>query len=244
MKKYGIIGRPLGHSFSKKYFEDKFAKEALTDCVFENHELENIDAVKSLISDPELKGFCITIPYKREIIPYLSEMSAAVRAMDACNCVQIKGGKLIGYNTDVIGFEQSFVPQLKKEDHSVLILGTGGAASAVCFVLEKLGLNYKFVSRNPAPGQFSYAEIKSPAIIKEYSVIINCSPVGTYPKEGQAPDIAYDLLTDRHYLYDLVYNPPLTRFLQYGQAKGARIQNGYPMLAIQAEANWVNWNKD
>ncbi|SEA15594.1 shikimate dehydrogenase [Arachidicoccus rhizosphaerae] len=244
MKKYGIIGRPLGHSFSKKYFEDKFAEEALSDCVFENHELETIDQVKTLISDPDLKGFCITIPYKRAIIPYLTEMSDAVRAMDACNCVQIKKGKLIGYNTDVIGFEQSFVPQLNKNDHYALILGTGGAASAVCYVLEKLGLAYKFVSRSPSNEQFSYEEIKSPELLKQYTVIINCSPVGTYPKEEQAPDIAYDLLTEQHYLYDLVYNPPLTRFLQNGQANGARIQNGYPMLAIQAEANWVNWNKE
>jgi len=242
MRKYAIIGRPLGHSFSKKYFEEMFAREGLSDCVFENQELQHIEQVDQLFRDPELKGFCITIPYKKAILPYLSESSPEVNAMQACNCVQLKDGRRIGYNTDVIGFEKSFIPQLHEADKKALILGTGGAAAAVCFVLKKLGIDYRFVSRSPAADQFSYQEIKSPVILQQYSVIINCSPVGTFPNEDQSPDLAYELLSERHYLYDLVYNPAMTRFLQKGQLQGARIQNGYPMLTIQAEANWINWN--
>ena len=242
MKKYGIIGLPLGHSFSKRYFEEKFKNEGLADCVFENHELQHIEEVEELIQDPALKGFCITIPYKKAIIPYLSEQTEAVRATQACNCVRIHQGGLIGFNTDVTGFERSFVPHLTASDQNALILGTGGAAAAVCFVLQRLGIDYKFVSRNPAPGQLSYEAIKSPEMLQLYTVIINCSPVGTFPKADQAPDLAYDLISSRHYLYDLVYNPPLTRFLAQGQQQGARVQNGYPMLEIQAEENWKNWN--
>lgn len=243
MKKYGIIGLPLGHSFSKRYFEEKFKNEGLTDCVFENHELQKIEEVSVLIDDPQFKGFCITIPYKKAIIPYLHEMSAAVQATEACNCVQITAeGRLKGYNTDVIGFENSFAPQLRGEDKKALVLGTGGAAAAICFVLEKLGIEFKFVSRQPNSGQLSYQAAKQPEILQEYTVIINCSPVGTFPKADQMPDLAYDLLTARHYLYDLVYNPPLTLFLQQGKQRGARIQNGFSMLEIQAEENWKNWN--
>lgn len=242
MKKYGIIGLPLGHSFSKRYFEEKFKEEGLADCVFENNELSKIEEVEKLIQDPALKGFCITIPYKKAIIPYLDEQSEAVAAIEACNCVQIAGGRLKGYNTDVAGFERSFLPHLNPQDKKALILGTGGAAAAICFVLQNLGIDYKSVSRNPVPGQLSYQDIKDPEILKAYTVIINCSPVGTYPKQNQAPDLAYEQLTSAHYLYDLVYNPPLTRFLELGKRQGARIQNGYPMLEIQAEENWKIWN--
>ena len=242
MKKYGIIGRPLGHSFSKRYFEEKFQREGLVDCRFENYELQEIGEVKQLLQDPALVGFCITIPYKKEILAFLDEATDAVKKMQACNCVRLSGGKLKGYNTDVIGFERSFSPQLRPEDKNALILGTGGAAAAICYVLENLGIAYKFVSRNPTEGQLSYQDAKAPDIIDSYPVIINCSPVGTYPKEDEAPDIAYDLLGEKHYLFDLVYNPSLTKFLAEGQSRGARIQNGYPMLEIQAEANWENWN--
>lgn len=242
MKKYAIIGLPLGHSFSKKYFEQKFAQEGLSDCVFENHELQRIEEVEKLFQDPMLKGFCITIPYKKAILPYLSECSDEVRAMQACNCVQLKEGRRIGFNTDVVGFEKSFITKLQEADKKALILGTGGAAAAVCFVLKKLGIDYKFVSRKPEAEQFSYQDIKSADILQQYTIIINCSPVGTFPKEDQAPDLAYELLSDRHYLYDLVYNPAVTQFLYKGQLQGARTQNGYPMLTIQAEANWMNWN--
>ena len=242
MKKYGIIGRPLGHSFSKRYFEQKFEKEGLRDCVFENYELSEIAEVSKLIQDPFLEGFCITIPYKKEILAYLDEATEAVKSMQACNCVKITDGKLKGFNTDVIGFERSFSPLLRTSDKKALILGTGGAAAAVCYALKELGIDYTFVSRHPQAGQLSYEAAKDPAILADYPIIINCSPVGTFPKEAEAPDIAYELLSDQHYLFDLVYNPPLTRFLAEGQARGARIQNGYPMLEIQAEQNWKNWN--
>lgn len=242
MRKYGIIGLPLGHSFSKKYFENKFQKNKWTDCVFENYELPNIKGVEALIQDPSLKGFCITIPYKRAIIPYLDKVSDAVRATQACNCVRIEDGRLFGFNTDVVGFEQSFVPHLNDQDKKALVLGTGGAAAAVCYVLEKLGLAFEFVSRNPGHNQLSYEAAKDPAVLRDYTVIINCSPVGTFPKQDQAPDLDYSQLTPRHYLYDLVYNPPMTQFLKHGKDSGARVQNGFPMLEIQAEENWKHWN--
>lgn len=241
MTKYGLIGFPLSHSFSKKYFQEKFEKLQIRDAVFENYELPDIEAVDSLFKDPELKGFCITIPYKKAILPYLDEVTPSVKAMQACNCVQLKGGKKIGHNTDVTGFEGSFTPHLKQHHKKALILGTGGAAAAIEYVLQKLGISYTFVSRNPTLNELSYQEAKHPKVMAAHTVVINCSPVGTFPKESEAPDLAYELLTSDHYLFDLVYNPPLTKFLQYGRARGASIQNGFPMLEIQAEENWRIW---
>jgi shikimate dehydrogenase len=241
MTKYGLIGYPLSHSFSKKYFQEKFEKQHIRDAVFENYELPDIKGVELLFKDPALKGFCITIPYKKAILPYLDEMTPAVKAMQACNCVQLKDGKRIGHNTDVTGFEGSFTPHLQPQHKKALILGTGGAAAAVKYVLQKLGISYTFVSRNPASNELSYQDTKRQEIMSEYTVIINCSPVGTFPAESEAPDLAYKLLTPAHYLFDLVYNPPLTRFLRYGRDRGASIQNGFPMLEIQAEENWRIW---
>lgn len=243
MDKYGIIGNPLGHSFSKKYFEQKFKESRIDDAVFENYELPEIQDVASIIQDPAVKGFCITIPYKKAIMAYLSTATPAVKAMQACNCVQIKAGKCYGYNTDVIGFEKSFTPQLATYHEGALILGTGGAARAVAYVLDRLNIPYKFVSRNPAPGQLTYEAVQDPELIKSYPVWINCSPLGTFPKVDTAPAMPYHLLSSVNYLYDLVYNPPLTQFLKHGQEKGAKIQNGLPMLEIQAEENWRIWNQ-
>lgn len=243
MDKYGLIGNPLGHSFSKKYFEQKFRTEQISDAVFENYELPEIQAVTPIIEDPEVKGFCITIPYKKAIMAYLAEATPAVEAMQACNCVQIKAGKCYGHNTDVTGFEKSFTALLEPDHKKALIIGTGGAAAAVAYVLTELGIDFTFVSRNPEAGQLSYADIKDADTIAPYSIWINCSPIGTFPKEDAAPDLPYQLITPRHYLYDLVYNPPLTRFLKFGKDKGAKIQNGLSMLEIQAEENWRIWNQ-
>ncbi|AYD47804.1 shikimate dehydrogenase family protein [Arachidicoccus soli] len=242
MNKYGILGFPLSHSFSQKYFHQKFLKEGIENALFENYEIADIAGVSSLIQDPDLKGFCITIPHKKNILPYLSESTDAVKKMGACNCVNIRNGKLFGYNTDVIGFEKSFIPQLKSHDTKALILGTGGAAAAVQFVLEKLEIDYKFVSRNKTAGNFSYEELDK-NILDNYKIIINCSPLGTFPKIDEKPPIPYQFISSAHYLFDLVYNPPLTKFLSLGKEKGARVQNGYEMLKIQAEENWRIWNK-
>lgn len=241
MNKYGIIGFPLTHSFSQKYFTQKFIDEKIDDCVFEKFEIPDISGVETLIKAKDLKGFCITIPYKKNILPYLFESTDAVRQIGACNCVKIADGKLYGFNTDVVGFEKSFTPHLKPHHTKALILGTGGAAAAIEFVLQKLHIGYRFVSRNKTEDNFSY-EALNKDILDEYSIIINCTPLGTFPQTDEAPALPYQFITSGHYLYDLVYNPPLTKFLSLGKEKGATIRNGYEMLVLQAEENWKIWN--
>lgn len=241
MKKYGIIGFPLSHSFSYQYFTQKFIAEGLNDCCFENYTLEDISKVREVLSDKALQGFCITIPHKKNILPFLTAKTEAVTKIQACNCVNIIGDKWVGHNTDVIGFEQSFTPHLQKHHRSALILGTGGAALAVEYVLQKMGIAFKYVSRKPLAHQLGYDEIDA-AVLAHYSIIINASPVGTYPNVDEAPLLPYDKISAQHYLFDLVYNPPLTKFLALGKHQGAIIQNGYPMLTIQAEENWKIWN--
>ncbi len=244
MHEYGLIGYPLSHSFSQKYFTEKFLKEGIGDAVFHAFSIPSITDLPTVLKKhPLLKGFCITIPYKKEVIPFLTETSAAVQKMGACNCVKIAGGGLIGYNTDVVGFENSFVQHLKKHHTQALILGTGGAAAAVEYTLQKLGIGYLFVSRtaNPNENILGYGDLTKD-LMNHYTIIINCTPLGTYPKVDGVPAIPYRSLTPRHYLFDLVYNPPLTKFLQLGQAQGATIQNGSEMLVIQAEENWKIWN--
>ena len=242
MNIYGIIGFPLSHSFSKKYFTEKFERESISNSLFESYELKEISLLDQLLQNPDIRGFCITIPYKKEILSFLYEATDDVKKMGACNCVKISDGKLFGYNTDVVGFENSFVKQLKPHHKKALILGTGGAAAAVEFVLQKLGIQYKFVSRNKTANNLTYNELGQ-VILNEYTIIINATPLGTFPKTDEAPEIPYSLLTSQHYLFDLVYNPPLTKFLALGQQQGAAIQNGYEMLVLQAEENWKIWNK-
>lgn len=242
MRSFGIIGYPLGHSFSQRYFTEKFAREGITDAVFKVFPIPDITALPAMLqAEKELEGFCITIPHKKSVIAYLDETSAAVRAMQACNCVRIRQGKLYGYNTDTIGFERSFTPQLQPHHTQALILGTGGAAAAVEYALQKLGIGYRFVSRKKLDGQFTYEELTE-EVLASYPVIINCTPLGTYPNVEEAPPIPYQYINSRHYLYDLVYNPAVTRFLQEGVNRQALIKNGYDMLTIQAEENWKIWN--
>lgn len=244
MREYGLIGYPLSHSFSQKYFTAKFEKEGIEDAVFHAFSIPSITDVTGVLQQhPNLKGFAVTIPYKRAVMSYLTEVTPAVKQMGACNCVKIDGDKLTGYNTDVVGFEKSFVKHLQPHHTKALILGTGGAAAAVQFVLEKLGLPFMYVSRtaNPANSIIGYEDITQ-ELMAEYTIIINCTPLGMYPKTDEAPPIPYQALTASHYLYDLVYNPPLTAFLQHGKDRGALIQNGYEMLVLQAEENWQIWN--
>jgi shikimate dehydrogenase len=244
MREYGLIGYPLSHSFSQKYFTEKFLREGIQDAVFHAFSIPSINDLQGVLhSHPSLVGFCITIPYKKAILPYLHQASAAVKQMGACNCVKIEDGKLIGYNTDVVGFENSFIKKLQAHHTQALILGTGGAAAAVEYTLQKLGIAYRFVSRTAKVHEniLGYADLNS-AVMHAHTVIINCTPLGTYPKTDEAPAIPYTLLTPQHYLYDLVYNPPLTKFLQLGQAQGAATHNGHEMLEIQAEENWKIWN--
>lgn len=245
MRTFGIIGFPLAHSFSQRYFTQKFEQESIKDAVFKNYAIENIDALQNVLaSEPTLQGLAVTIPYKKAVMPYLYTATDAVQQMGACNCIRIKDGKLHGYNTDVLGFEESFKVGLQPHHTKALVLGSGGAAAAVEYVLHKLSIKYLIVSRKALPQKkiIDYKTVDT-ALLQQYFVIINCTPLGTYPNVDEAPELPYHLLTPAHYLYDLVYNPPMTKFLALGQAQGATIQNGYDMLTIQAEHNWNIWTK-
>ncbi|MFN5136444.1 MAG: shikimate dehydrogenase family protein [Chitinophagaceae bacterium] len=238
---YGLIGYPLSHSFSKKYFTEKFLREGIENCVYELFPIEKIDLFPSLIeSQPQLRGLNVTIPYKEQVLLYLDELSDAVKEIGACNCIAFTNGKLIGYNTDVIGFEQSLLPLLKPHHTHALVLGTGGAAKAVCWVLNKLKIDFKIVSRSSGTDYLSYHDLNA-NIISNYPIIINTTPLGMQPNVNSKPSLPYESITNKHLCYDLVYNPPLTSFLKTAEGQGAIIKNGLQMLELQAEAAWEIW---
>jgi shikimate dehydrogenase len=243
MKLYGVIGYPLGHSFSKKYFTEKFAREGITDCRYELFPIAAIDELKDILKQyPEIAGINITIPYKQQVLRHLYSAEHIPLGLRACNCIKIINGNLFGYNTDVIGFERSLLPQLKNYHTHALILGNGGAAEAVRFVLNKLNIIVKTVSRKLHDGSdLTYADLDE-KIISENLLIVNTTPLGTFPNTDECADIPYRYLTARHFLYDLVYNPEKSLFLQKGEEHGAAIKNGYDMLVIQAEESWNIWN--
>ena len=243
MKTFGLIGYPLTHSFSKKYFTDKFVDEGLNDCIYENFAIENIDAVKEVFQlHPTLIGLNVTIPYKEKIIPYLDDANEIVKETGACNCIKIHQGKKIGYNTDVIGFGETLDKKLNASHQKALVLGTGGAAKAVHYALKQRNIPFLQVSRSPnAADVISYSDIDK-SLLESHTLIVNTTPLGMYPNISSAPAIPYEHLTPSHYLYDLVYNPDKTIFLEKGQAMGATIENGRDMLRIQAEASWMIWN--
>ncbi len=242
MRQFGLIGFPLSHSFSQKYFTEKFLRDDIKDVEFLNFSLPDINDVEQIFEiHPQLQGLSVTIPYKRSIIKYLDETDDAVKEIAACNCIKIDQYKKTGFNTDIIGFEKSFIKNLKTNHKKALVLGTGGASAAVQLVLRKLGIEYLLVSRQASVKTIAYSDI-SPLILLEFTIIINCTPLGTYPGIEEAPMLPYSFLTEAHYLFDLVYNPPLTKFLQYGKDAGCTIQNGYEMLVLQAEENWKIWN--
>ena len=242
MRLYGLIGYPLTHSFSKKYFAEKFEKEGWKDCSYELFPIASMAEFKNLlVKNPGLCGLNVTIPYKEQVLSFLDEKDEVVRKIKACNCIIVEKGKLRGFNTDVAGFERSLKPQLQPHDKNALILGTGGAAKAVEFVLQKLGITYKYVSRKPSVNNYSYEQI-TPAVIAAHPLIINTTPLGMYPKINEAPPIPYESLTPAHYLFDLVYNPERSLFLQKGEERGAAVKNGHEMLVIQAEESWKIWN--
>ena len=242
MRLYGLIGYPLTHSFSKKYFTEKFEKEGLADCRFENFPIASVNELKNILRDqPELLGFGVTIPHKETVISFLNESDNAVKKIKACNCIKIRNGKLIGYNTDVIGFERSLRSVLQPQYKKALILGTGGSAKAVEYVLKQLHILYRYVSRKPSAQNFSYEQL-TPKVIEDTDLIINTTPLGMFPNIIQAPDIPYEALSDKHLLFDLIYNPEKTLFLKKGEERGAAIKNGLDMLKILAEENWMNWN--
>lgn len=242
MRLFGLIGYPLSHSFSKKYFTDKFENEGIAGCFYELFPLPTVGALFPLLQKhPELEGLNVTIPYKQQVLAYLDE-SKIPAGLNACNCINITGGRLTGYNTDITGFELSIIPLLKSWHKKALVLGNGGATAAVVFVLKKLGIDFNIVSRKKHDhSTLTYRDINK-KIIADCPLIINTTPLGMQPDTGSCPDIPYQFITDRHLLYDLVYNPAKTLFLQKGEERGATIKNGEEMLILQAEESWRIWN--
>jgi len=246
MKIYGLIGFPLSHSFSKKYFTEKFLNEGIADHQYELYPIENIDDLGELIANPDLCGLNVTIPHKVNVLPFLNEIDAAAEQIGAVNCISINHFEgesyLKGYNTDAYGFEESIKPFLKPHHTKALIFGDGGATKAVKYVLEKLNISYITVVRKATPGTILYSEI-TPDILKSHTVLINSTPLGMSPNIDTYPEIDYSYIGPEHLAYDLVYNPLETAFLAKVAANGGAIKNGLEMLHKQAEKSWVIWNK-
>ncbi len=250
MRQFGLIGYPLSHSFSQKFFTEKFLQENIVNASYQNFPIPSMEFFGALWKEnPNLEGLNVTIPYKKEVIPFLQHSSAVVQEIHACNCIRKFNNELYGYNTDVIGFEKSLLPFLQPHHTHALILGTGGAAAAVRWVLQKLNIQFQLVSRkantieanNEMKASLNYDQL-SASVIETHTLIINTSPLGMYPNVNEAPPIAYEGITAQHHLYDLVYNPTETLFMQKGLEKGATVQNGLAMLHIQAEESWAIWN--
>ncbi|MBQ8502337.1 MAG: shikimate dehydrogenase [Bacteroides sp.] len=248
MDTYGLIGYPLGHSFSRGYFNEKFKAEGI-DAEYANFEIPSIEEFPSIVREhPNLCGLNVTIPYKQQVIPFLDELDKDAERIGAVNVVKIvrspKGKlKLVGYNSDIIGFSQSMEPLLQPHHQKALILGTGGASKAVKGGLEKLGLEVRFVSRERKSSDMLTYQDLTPEVMQQYTVIVNTTPLGMYPKVEACPDIPYEYLTERHLLYDLIYNPDETLFMTRGRERGAVVKNGLEMLLLQALAAWEIWRK-
>ncbi|MFI3285314.1 MAG: shikimate dehydrogenase [Rikenellaceae bacterium] len=244
MRKFGLIGKSLKHSFSAKYFSEKFEREQINNCSYSLFELEKIEDILDLLrKEPELCGFNITIPYKQQIFPYLDSIDIEAERIGAVNCVKIVEGKLHGYNADIVGLRSSMAKLLKGAYiDRALVLGTGGASSAVQYMLGEMGVEFELVSRDPLKSTITYSTI-SPEEILRAKLIINTTPLGTFPNIDSAPSIPYAFVSPSHYLFDLVYNPPVTQFLSYGQQRGAQTLNGEVMLLAQAEESWRIWNQ-
>ena len=246
MDKYGLIGYPLGHSFSISYFNQKFADEGIN-AKYENYEISSIDQLQEILdTTPNLKGLNVTIPYKEKVMEFLDTIAPEAQAIGAVNVIRVthegKKIKLKGYNSDVIGFTQSIEPMLDKKWHKkALILGTGGASKAICYGLKSLGLEPVFVSRYERPDTIQYKQI-TPEVVKEYNVIVNCTPLGMYPKTEECPDLPYEAMDNHNILYDLIYNPDQTLFMRKGAKYGADVKNGLEMLLLQAFASWEFWH--
>ena len=243
---FGLLGKNISYSFSKTHFSKKFMDLQLTNHKYVNFDIENIEDFLEIVSKykKSLKGCNVTIPYKESIFSYLDEIDRTASEIGAVNTIKFSSdGKLVGYNTDVVGFEKSLIPLLKTHHTKALILGTGGASKAVAYVLKKIDIDYFKVSRNPKDNLvLTYADISN-QLLNEYSLIINCSPLGTYPNINQKPMIPYQFLTSKHLLYDLIYNPVETAFLIEGKKRGTQVKNGLEMLELQAEESWRIWNK-
>ena len=245
MDKYGLIGYPLGHSFSISYFNEKFENEHIN-AEYINFEMPSIDDFLEVLSmNPELKGLNVTIPYKEKVMQFLDQVSPEARAIGAVNVIKVetKGGKtqLLGFNSDVIGFTESIKPMLMPYHKKALVLGTGGASKAIAYSLKQLGVEPVFVSRYQRPGKIQSETIK-PEVVKEYNVIVNCTPCGMFPHSDQCPNLPYEAMDNHTILYDLIYNPDQTLFMRKGAKYGAKVKNGLEMILLQAFASWEFWN--
>ena len=241
MNTYGLIGKNISYSFSEKYFTEKFQRENILNSQYKTFDLQAITELPQLLENQSIRGLNVTIPYKEVVIPYLTDLSSEAKEIGAVNVIKIIDNQLIGYNSDIYGFEVSFKELLQNHHKKALILGTGGAAKAIQYVLKKNAIEFIVVSRTASSETIAYEDL-TPEILSEYNIIINCSPVGTFPNVDAKPNLNYDYITARHYLYDLVYNPLQTAFLQEGQKRGATTQNGLKMLELQAEKAWEIWN--
>lgn len=243
MNTYALVGKNIAYSFSRNYFKEKFKREGITDSQYINFDIQGLEQLPELLlTTPNVKGLNVTIPYKREIIPFLQTIDPTAEAIGAVNTIKITPQGLIGFNTDCYGFTESLRPLLQPHHTQALILGTGGASAAVAYALKQLGIAYRFVSRTPREGQLSYNQL-TPEILQTHQLIINCTPLGTYPKVDEYPPIPYQYITSAHLLYDLIYNPPQTAFLAQGVQRGATTTNGQRMLELQAEKSWELWTK-
>ena len=245
MIKFGLIGYPLVHSFSKKYFNRKFDNENIKNVCYQNYELKNINELKSIIEkNPNLRGLNVTIPHKEKVIKYLDKIEEKYLNIGAVNVIKIIDNKLFGINTDYEALKITLKEWLnKKFNGKALILGTGGSSKSVSLALKELNIDHNFVSRSKRKNIFSYKDLSDISIFSNYKLIINTTPLGMYPKINLSPNIPYHLITKNYYLYDLVYNPEMTKFLEKGKIKGAKIKNGLEMLYLQAELSWSYWNK-
>lgn len=243
-KLVGLLGKHIAHSFSKKYFTEKFSSQGITNYSYENFPLDSIElAPKLWETESSLVGMNVTIPYKESIIPYLTKLNRHAKQIGAVNVIKKRtDGTYKGYNTDYYGFMKSVLPLLEPHHKKALVLGTGGASKAVQYALKELLLDYKVVSRTPKKLQLSYAQLNK-KIMKEYTIVINCTPLGTTPNTSQFPDIPYQFIGPQHLVFDLIYNPEETVFLSKAKAQGAQIKNGYEMLLLQADASWKIWKK-
>jgi shikimate dehydrogenase len=244
VRKFGLIGFPLGHSFSKKYFTEKFAREGRSDCQFELFELLQVTDFTALLEqEKDLEGLSVTIPYKEQIIPFLDALDPACQRIGAVNCIRIRKGKKLGFNTDYLGFKHSLQTWLGNDIPPALVLGAGGASKAVQQALRDLGVSFQLVSRSKQAGQLTYQDLsEDKAWLQNYPLVINTTPLGTFPKVEGLPELPLEELDERHLVYDLVYNPPITRLMQECMARGGKAKNGQDMLELQAEAAWNIWN--
>ena len=242
---FGLLGKDISYSFSRGYFSEKFQKENLENCEYTNFDLPKIDDFPTHVNKykDNISGINVTIPYKEKVIPFLDEIDIEAKEIGAVNTIKIlKNNKLKGFNTDIYGFLNAIKPLLKNHHKKALILGTGGASKAVAFAFKKLNIPFLLVSRNPKDKtQISYNQITE-NVLKEFSILVNCSPVGTFPNVEISPNIPYQFISKEHLLFDLIYNPSETAFLSEGKKRGATIKNGYEMLELQAEKSWEIWN--